>query len=78
MLYTPAPEEDMPQSAGLNILANEPGLQYDSGWKILGASMIATDTKFKMAFNFTGASQYCPSYNEVMNIYFITYLRTLR
>jgi hypothetical protein len=73
ILYTLAPDENMPQSAGLDILAKDPGIQYYSSWKSLGrgASMIATDTNLKMAFNFTGASEYCFNFDEVMNIFYI-------
>ena len=64
ILYTPAPDENMPQSADLSILANGPGIQYYSGWKSLSASMIATDMNLKIAFNFAGASEYCFKHTE--------------
>ncbi|KDR86163.1 hypothetical protein GALMADRAFT_274819 [Galerina marginata CBS 339.88] len=56
ILYTPAPVENGPSSASLKVLANDPSIQYGSGWKNSSTSMIATDKNLNMTFNFIGSS----------------------
>jgi len=56
ILYTPAPVDNGPRTAALKILADDPSIQYESGWKSSGTSMIATETNLNMTLNFTGSS----------------------